>query len=385
MKSTATATLAAAALWLSGTIATIPALADDDDPGPLTAEEILAEDAAAGVSPDAPYPPYQAEDGGDVVRTPYAERVLEEAELPGDTDGGPGNGFGPLGGAAPGLDPTPDQLEQWAAEEAEFQAGLDAIWADLDASLDAMEQDFQDTNYLQKKWRESGSDQSFDDWLEDMANGDGGEDGESGNWSDDFEQWGDDDWDDADTRSAEEIRADRTRWVARRLRAEDALREDWKRSGSDLPYDEWYEQTYPPIRMGDFEEWGDDDWDDPDEPESEGNTQDSAWLEDLDAMSAGLMPGGASVDDPSALVDMIAADDDAILAVTWPAADGLAIAMGERDRLEAVRDTIAVGTPGPMGTVDAVAGAAISEPDPAALAAPGPGLVLMVGPSEFSD
>ena len=97
MKSTATATLAATALWLSATIATLPALAQDGDLGLdlVTAEEILASDEARGISPDETYPPYQPADG--------------------DADGEAENGFAPPG---EGLDPTPSELEQWAAAAA---------------------------------------------------------------------------------------------------------------------------------------------------------------------------------------------------------------------------------------------------------------------------
>ena len=359
MQSTATAALAATALWLSGAIATLPALAQDGDLGPLTAEEILAEDAADGFSPDEPYPAHEPADGeadggtGDGFRSSYAEGVLDEAGVP--YDNLPGTG----------LDPTPEELEQWAEADAAFQAELDAIWAELDESIDEMVQDGLDADYLRETWRESGSEQSYSDWLDEMAEDVGDY------WNDDFETWDGGN----DTRTAAEIRADQLQEAVRRLRAEDARRARWTASGSELTYEEWLEQTAGSNSWSDdFEEWGDDDWDDTD-------TEDSAWMEDLDSMTAGLMPGGGGVADPSALVDMIADDDDAILAVAWSGDNGFGIAMGERDRLEAVRDAIAVGTAGPMGTVDV----AICEPGAAAVAAPGPGLILMAGPSEFSE
>lgn len=334
MKSTATAALAATALWLSGAIATLPALAQDGDLGPLTAEEILAEDAADGFSPDEPYPAYEP------------------------ADGGIGNGFGPLGDD---LDPTPEELEQWAEADAAYWAHAQAELDEQMAEMDAYYQGLDDADYLRETWRESGSEQSYSDWLDEMAEDVGDY------WNDDFETW---DFGN-DTRTAAEIRADQLQEAVRRLRAEDARRARWTASGSELTYEEWLEQTAGSNSWSDdFEEWGDDDWDDTD-------TEDSAWMEDLDSMTAGLMPGGGGVANPSALVDMIADNDDAILAVAWTGDEGFAI--GERDRLEAVRDAIAVGTAGPMGTRDA----AICEPG--AVAAPGPGLVLMAGPSEFSE
>ena len=352
MKSTATAALAAIALWLSGTIATLPALAQDGDLGLdlVTAEEILAWGEANGFSTDQPDGPYQPADGD-----PWGD-----------------------------LDPTPDQLEQWAAAAAQAEAEAEA---QAQAETDAYNQYSEDIEYLQDEWRESGSDQSFDDWLEEMTTSDG----DSGDWSDDFEEWGDDDWDQSDDDDQDDSGdgdrddsgdGDRDA-AANRLALEDylldqwlesgsdsywdwldALRDRWTRSGSHLPFGDWLHQV--------SEESGGDDRDDTD-------THDSAWMNDLDAMTVGLMPGGAGFDDPSALVDMIAADDDAILVVAWTGADGLAI--GERDRLEAVRDAIAVGTPGQIGTVDAV----ICEPAAVVVATLGPGVVLTAGPSEFLE
>lgn len=117
----------------------------------------------------------------------------------------------------------------------------------------------EDADTLLDTWMDSNSGLSFAEWEQQQES----ELGDLINPYAEFEQWGDDDWDD---RSEEQIEQDRLRSLVEAMEQNDALEEEWESADSGQSFEDWRDEQLgtgdEEFDASDFEEWGDEDWDD---------------------------------------------------------------------------------------------------------------------------
>jgi hypothetical protein len=134
-------------------------------------------------------------------------------------------------------------------------------------SDDAEAQGADPEDYLLDTWLAADPSLGFRDWLVQQEN----ELAEHYDWTSGFEEWGDDDWDD---RSDEEKASDRLASIASWMAQDQALREKWQQAETDQSFEDWHDETLNGGNdeagdwSSDFEEWGDDDWDDSEDTET---------------------------------------------------------------------------------------------------------------------
>jgi len=154
--------------------------------------------------------------------------------------------------------PTPAEVRERrrrleAEQQRRFDEEMDGFWRNYHNEQSLHDARRRNEQTLQDGWRQSGSDLSFDNWVDARL-----EEQRQRSWHDDFEEWGDEDSD----GTPEQARQSAMARLAAAMREEAALRQEYAESGSDLPFEDWVEQQEESGWSDDFEEWGDEDWDD---------------------------------------------------------------------------------------------------------------------------
>ena len=154
--------------------------------------------------------------------------------------------------------PTPAEVRERrqrldAEQQRRFDEEMDGFWRNYHKEQALHDARRRNEQTLKDTWRQSGSDLSFDNWVDIQL-----EKQQQESWHDDFEEWGDADLD----GTPEQPRQNAMARLAAAMREEAALRQEYAESGSDLPFEDWVEQQEESGWSDDFEEWGDEDWDD---------------------------------------------------------------------------------------------------------------------------